>query len=188
MFGPYTAFGTLYNLVHDISALIGTGTTRIIRDIIFFNNSLRLTYGDGTTSNIDLGDLNLMAFSNKLLEDTTKDQLLKEAFANFLCYLPDLTQSGYDSFLNLPAAQNSGSYSRRRGKMLRFFNSTSTGSNYNWTIKDNGIDIFTILPQEAYTMVWSINNLNVGSWAIIPGIINPANRPDDYIFEGLPNI
>lgn len=65
------------------------------------------------------------------------------------------------------------------GQMLRFFNNGRntdpvTDLPYDVVEETAGTTLFSILPQEAYTMIWRVTP---GEWVIVPGIINAKSDP-----------
>ena len=65
------------------------------------------------------------------------------------------------------------------GLMLRFFNNGIVADNdlpYDVVLTSGAEALFTILPQEAYTMIY---RAATSSWVIVPGIINAKSKPSN---------
>jgi hypothetical protein len=65
------------------------------------------------------------------------------------------------------------------GQMLRFFNNgvnTDPATNFPYDVVEEtaGTTLFSILPQEAYTMIWRVTQ---NDWVVVPGIINARSDP-----------
>jgi len=65
------------------------------------------------------------------------------------------------------------------GMMLRFFNNGLIANGdlpYDVVLTAGAEALFTILPQEAYTMIYRVSS---SGWVIVPGIINAKSKPSD---------
>jgi len=130
----------------------------------------------GDTGTVDYSFL--VDISNSV---TDLDPCIKDAFHDFLAILPPLTGN---KVLVLPSNTNTegSKYKRTDGKILRFFNNTSTTEEFYYDIQEkDATSLFTINPQEVYSMIWITSK-----WIIIPGLINVKSRPSGYTFENIP--
>ena len=116
----------------------------------------------------------------KISADVTGPDALANAIENYIGVLVAV-QAETELVLGVDLPEGS----RVDGQMLRFFNNgkntdPAVDLGYDVVEETSGTVLFTILPQEAYTMIWRITP---GEWVIVPGIINARSDPGGLLAE-----